>query len=322
MSRSESDEEAAGGCELLSLSLKTSADGVPNIGGIAGQLGVIRDSLSELLPVVPELVSFEVEDKIFTVHRRILEKDPQSILFYMANSHFRNNINPCSEQRKRKRDENIHEEAINQNNPIVIAGRSAEVFSRLLNFLRGYKNCISLDWLEICEKEAVFYGLQRSWYSYFPEISRQCLRLFDEPRSTDSLHSDCLCIVIGHEMEYGQQHVDLSCFGDNVGVGVVRCLPNATNSNSLQFCNGIFCCSDGKIRSCDSDGVQRLLSNERESDKTHEIRISYDADDAIVRWDRLSSKDPWCIGIRRLSQSGKYRFGIIASQNSRVFIKS
>lgn len=337
MSGSESEEEAAGGCELLSLSPnreesreKNGEDniflsgGIRSIDKISDRLGLIRDSLSTLDPAVPELISFKVEEKVFTVHRIVLERDPQSILFCLANNHFRYSSSSCDGQKKKRRTEDeIHlEEDVNCNTPIVIPGRSAEVFSRLLNFLRGYKNSVSLDWMDTCEREAIMYGLQRSWYSYFPFVSRHCMRIFDEPRGTDSLHSKCLCVVIGNEMEYGQQHLDLSCFGDNVGLGVARCLSKASDSTNLKFDYGMFYCSDGKIRSCDSDSVQRLLSNEKDSDKTLEIRISFDADDSVIRWDRLSSKGQWCIGIRRLPRNEKFRFGIIASPNSRVFIKS
>eukprot|EP00796_Vickermania_ingenoplastis_P009710 gene9710-6806_t len=244
-------------------------------------------TLTHLDHDVPELVSFQVGEKTFTVHRITLEKDPQSLLCALANDHFGSLSPHIKKKRRRSNGEGDGEE---KDDIIHIPGRNPEIFERLINFVRGYKGSIDSEWRTICEGEVEFYGLQKSWSASFPRGSSRTLRICNGSNfNKTTLNSDYICTLIGNKMEKGDYHLDLSSYGGNIGFGVVSC--DSGEDESFNFCNGIFYFTDGVIRSfSDSDKLQALMElSKREIEKAIEIRITFDADEFILRWDRLSN---------------------------------
>lgn len=355
MSLSESDEDAASGIateletsEQNSMSRNVSTE--PPLKGLCDELrkcltyvSSVNINLARLSSSVPNVVFFEVENKRFAVHKSTLEKDPQSLLFVLANNHFSSQIDSSDDSKLLQKGKKIRIESkrtasadkeeyalsqfphVNFGSPIKIANRNAEIFRMLLNFLRGYKNAISPEWVEACKAEAHFYGLENSWNRCFQSVSnKETSWTFAESNQKDIFRCDALCTMIGEIMERGIHLVELSCYGDNAAFGVMhRFIKEADGVGPFFSRPGIFYCTDGKIRKLsDTNNISRVLDFERNPDKTVEIKMSFDADDGIIRWDRLIGNEWYSVGIQRLTTEQKFSFCVISSPNAQVFRKT
>lgn len=355
MSSSESDEDAASG---ITTKLETSeqntrsrnASTEPPLKGLCDELrkclsyvSSVNVNLERLSSSVPNVVFFEVENKRFAVHKRTLEKDPQSLLFVLADYHFSSQIDSSDNSKlsykgKRKKVESedtasadkeeltpSHFAPPNFASPIKISNRNPEIFRMLVNFLRGYKNAILPEWVEACKAEAHFYGLENSWNKCFQSVSnKEFSWTFAESNQKDIFRCDALCTMIGEIMERGIHLVELSCYGDNAAFGVIhRCIKEDNGVGPFFFRPGIFYCTDGKIRKLsDTNNMSRVLDFERNPDKTVEIKMSFDAGDGIIRWDKLIGNEWYSVGIQRLTAELKFSFCVISSPNAQVFRKT
>lgn len=294
--------------------------------GVRERLSLACRGLTQLPQSVPEVVTFEVGGRAFSVRRCVLARDPQSLLFALAVEHFSHDGGAA--RKRRRAEQRCDSEGWNApaecRNAIRIPGKSPEVFEKLVNFLRGYKNAIPREWRSVCEEEAVYYGIEKSWSECYQRRRKPFFRSYEELCLDESMLTvGYRCATVGEEMERGEHLLRLSFTGE-VGVGVVcgeRGMPDDSSMVVLKY--GMFYCMDGKVRTCsDAEPLQRLPVPDRSSEKTYEMCVMFDAEECIVRWDCASPKGVVCVGLQRAPKGQKYHFGLWASPNSRVLLKS
>lgn len=308
-------------------------------------VSLVNNGLTKLNSSVPNVVFFDVEHQRFAVHKRTLEKDPQSLLFILVNNHFTPYMASSTDSgpvkgRKRVKLEASQSRLTEETNDcpshsslrdydssriIKIRNRNPEIFEKLLNFLRGYKSAIPLEWAEVCKIEAYFYGLQSSWNKSFSTIPKSHFsKTFSESSKQDTIHCDTLWTLIGEVMERGTHMTEFSTFGDSVGFGVIH---RAKNDYFAQgtFCSrpNVFYCTDEKIRKIsENSAIHKIMDVKRSADNPLDIRMSFDADDAIIRWDRFIGNG-WCTaGIHHLTNEITYGFCVLSTPGAQVSIKS
>lgn len=302
----------------------------------------VENSLTRLDSTVPNVIFFKIENRNFAVHKCTLEKDPQSLLFVLANEHFTSQ-HPQSDEvepaKKRGKQESnpipSSHEGINYLNfpssrhfypsdSIIILNRNPDIFEKLLNFLRGYKSAIPPEWEEQCKAEAYFYGLQRSWNKSFPPSPKENTSwTFVESSKKDIIHCDTLWTIIGETMERGLHQIDFSCYGDKAGFGLICRTNNDFFTDGLFYSRpNIFYCTDEKIRKIsESAAIHRIPDAKRSAENAIEIRISFDADNSVVRWDRLNGNE-WCsAAMHRLKNGVTYGFCVISAPGAKISFK-
>lgn len=291
------------------------------VGTLMVRLSRACGHLCELDPCVPEVVPFEVGGRRFSVHRSLLTHDPQSLLFLLANDHFTlRRARDGFRAGKRPRVEGggaLTDTASNDEDVICIPGKSADVFEKLINLLRGYEHAVPSDWRAACREDAVYYGLSASWRKHFEGASRPYFQMIGE-KNASTLNRGYRCAAVGDEMTRGEHSVTLSLKGDHFGVGVVS-TNGSSDLSEMAFHHGMFYCSDGKIRL--SFDLAPLSPPGEYQEKVSEVRVSFDVEESLVRWDCISSKGLACVGLRRVSPDERYRFGVWASPNSRAALK-
>lgn len=276
-------------------------------------------SLSVLDSQVPEIVTYEIGGRLFSFHRSSIERDPQSLLFVLANKHFslcENELNLPASKRIKVEPKNMVVEGCTGSSldVIRIPEKNADVFHKLANIIRGYRSPIPSDWIDTCEKEAAFYGLQTSWKRN-QHFSKKLTRVLKEVKGT-SMWS--LFTFVGESIAEGNDEVDLALNGNNVGVGV---LGRTKDAETHHF--GMFFCSDGKIRTCsDSEGYQQLSSAPKWIDNSIDFRISFDVESSIVQWDYLTWKGTRSAVMERVPSNLVYQFAVLAFNISPVSLLS
>ncbi|KAG5497750.1 hypothetical protein JKF63_04017 [Porcisia hertigi] len=277
------------------------------------------EDLSTLPPQVPPVVSFCVGGSHFAVSRPLLEKDPGSLLFFLATLHYcgavsaENAADPsvCARTRISGEAEPMAESVIE------IPCRDARLFSMLLNLLRGYKNAIPEDWMDSCREEAEYYGLTGSWNTRFHITpSKYYFRI---PLHSSKLVSDSVFAVASDFFTTGQHHIDFSVsqcervavgmIGSNVGFG------EELDPPPLDGSNGAFYWNDGKLTF--QLGESRIVETGLPFSAGAILRIIFDADERIVRW---IVNGEYCAAMERLPAGRQYAFSSIAARSSQVTI--
>lgn len=304
MSISKSDEDAAGVPSSIGSRARMMMDTVMN------ELKTQQQQVSILPICVPDVVTYDVDGRVFSLSRQLLEKDPQSLLYVLAEQHY-------GGEPKRRRGECDSSLSGDDDKVIRVVGKSADTFERLVNFLRGYKHALMNDWKATCEKDVDFYGLQHSWTSCFEMVPKSFTPFHMEGTS---LHCDHVCATAGEVMRHGTQVLDLMLYGDYIGVGIIAHTNEASAPDGMTY--GILYWTDGAIRTySEEDNLQRSVGFDKEGNKAAEVRITFDVEESMVRWERVSMKGRWCVGLRRAPSGNDYKFGVLASPGSRVFIK-
>lgn len=309
---SDSDEEAAGQVEPLSSVsgfrsghhgsawLPLDSTLLVGNGEVADTRNALQRSLSDLgklHPSVPEMVRFRVGDTLFATNRENLTKDPQSLLFVLANNHYRGNTQRDSADFA----------------PISIPDKDPQVFGMLLNLLRGYPNPIPRDWLDACYNDAVYYGLTETWRRHYPVQTEQA---FHFPFSGSRLSSDLVLGVSSNPMSQGKHFTQFTISsGDRVGVGVITLdvCTNRSESTQLESRECAVYWSDGR--------VTRNMDGEAKSEPTYQftmpstIRVYVDLDEGIIKW---MLNDEFFVSMMRLPNDRKYLFCVFMSSNAQV----
>ncbi|KAG8342721.1 hypothetical protein TRVL_06447 [Trypanosoma vivax] len=217
--QADSDEEAAVACSASIL--QTAPQNVASVISNSSitrftQLSHELNKLLEFEATVPDVITFRVDGKLFSVHRSTLLKDPQSVLFVMVERHFRSR---------------------NAGDIVDIPGKDANLFGMLLKVLRGYKNPVPEVYREACETEALFYGLTRSWGLQYPLASMGPFR----PLSLgDRLFSDVVCATASPYYATGIHCITFQierC--ENMALGVMACGTRLPEAESVRYCEGL-----------------------------------------------------------------------------------
>lgn len=309
MPYSDSDEEAAAAGTVAMADTPTTAP-MHSLGLLPAirQMEADCQRWRRLHAGVPPVVPFLVEGKPFAVSREALEKDPQSVLFVLAEEHFP--PPPSSRSRKNVKDRKTPRPSA----PICIANRDPLLFRMLLNLLRGYGNAIPPLWRDACEVEAVYYGLKHSWEAKFSAPERFRFRTMD---LGDSLSADTVCGIASDYYSHGKHVIDLEIVqSERIGVGVISNLTDASSIDRLKEGHGCaMYWNDGKVTGRFS--TQTLMESMFPFPSMATVRIVLDADDRSVRW---YLAEDCCVAVQRLPREERFAFAVVAARSSQVRI--
>ncbi|PBJ76366.1 hypothetical protein BCY84_09118 [Trypanosoma cruzi cruzi] len=264
----DSDEEAAAACTAAKWRAPQSATNtnLPNaaLGNIVTKLRNLREELVSFDESVPDIVTFRVDGRLFSVHREVLRKDPQSVLFLMAATHFRR-----------------YGDGSSLREVIEIPGKNSALFGMLMNLLRGYRNPIPEAYREVCLAEARFYGLEHSWESRYPVAATGPFRPLI---CSDRLLSDALCAAASPFYSSGLHFITFGISRcETVGVGV------GAEGACLSWTDGMGQCEDLALYWNDGRVTHNfggLFTEKTGCSFTSNalIKVELDCEENIVRW--------------------------------------
>lgn len=263
------------------------------------------DRLKCLHSSVPDVVSFEVGGEVFAMGRPLLEKDPQSLLFVLAERH---HMAEVERGRRGRRRADVAKKR--QTSPIRIPGRDPAIFRMLLNVLRGYRHAVlSPMWEEACTADVCFYGLRQSWERRYAPSSKYT---FFNPLGGSVLSSDLTYGVAGPFFTSGEHVIAFAVpQAEKVAVGVVGESSPAAFDSSLKALYW----SDGKITT--NFDILSTSDSGFPYRPAAVIQVLLDADENIVRW--VINED-YCVGMLRLPSDTTFAFCACASGKSQVTI--
>ncbi|EKF38269.1 hypothetical protein MOQ_001525 [Trypanosoma cruzi marinkellei] len=299
--RVDSDEEAAAACTAAKWRPPQSAttSSLPNaaLGNIATKLRNLREELVSFDESVPDIVTFRVDGKLFSVHREVLRKDPQSVLFLMAATHSRRGSDGSS-----------------VSEVIEIPGRNSALFGMLLNLLRGYRNPIPEAYREVCLAEARFYGLEHSWESRYPVAATGPFRPLI---CSDRLFSDAVCAAASPFYSSGLHFITFGITRcETVGLGVVAEGARLSWIDSIGRCEDLaLYWNDGRV----AHNFGGLFTEKTGCSFTSNalIKVELDCEENIVRWS-LSGEQS--VAVVRLPPKTSFAFATVLVRSSEVQI--
>lgn len=289
----------------------------------------VKQHLSVLHSSVPEVVTFEVGGEHFAVERSLIEKDPQSLLFVLANARF----SPCakSETAPPRRRRRVEAAAATGDcsacdapavSAIAIPEKDPALFRKILNVVRGYKNAIPDDrWREACLYDVAFYGLQKSWYSLFPAPE---VRTFTVKTSPSFVTSATTCGLASPYYTTGQHVVTFAVAlqgAEKVATGVEtkdmdEVADGVSHAAHGEAFNRALYWNDGNVTSFFSAAQSFASGFPFKSSAL--TRVFLDADEGTVRW-AVRGND--CVAMLRLpKRAGGYAFCAISQKGARVDI--
>ncbi|RNF27352.1 uncharacterized protein Tco025E_00422 [Trypanosoma conorhini] len=297
----DSDEEAAAACTAVewraSPGATTAHLSSTALGGIATKLRELQRELVSFDEHVPEIVTFRVDGKLFSVHRELLRNDPQSVLFLMTASRFRHN-------RDGRRVGDV----------IEIPGRDATLFGMLMNLLRGYRNPIPEDYREVCSAEARFYGLEHSWESRYPVAAAGPFRPLT---CSDRLFSDVVCAAASPFYSSGLHFITFAVTRcETLAVGVVAEGARLNWIDSIGRCEGLaLYWNDGRV----AHNFRGLCTEKSGCAFTAHavVKVYLDCEENIVRWSLAGGQS---VAVVRLPPETSFAFAAVLVRSSEVQI--
>ncbi|RNF04018.1 hypothetical protein TraAM80_05468 [Trypanosoma rangeli] len=297
----DSDEEAAAACtagEWRALQTPTTAH-LSNtaLGNIATKLRDLRQELVSFDERVPEVVTFRVDGKLFSVHRELLRNDPQSVLFLMTESRFRRDG-----------------DGRHVSDVIEVPGRDATLFGMLMNLLRGYRNPIPEAYREACAAEAHFYGLDHSWESRYPVAA---VGPFRPLTCSDRLFSDVVCAAASPFYSSGLHCITFGMTRcETLAVGVVAEGAPLRWIDSIGRCEGLaLYWNDGRV----AHNFGGLCTEKTSCAFTANavVKVNLDCEENIVRWSLGGEQS---VAVVRLPPEASFAFAAVLVRSSEVQI--
>ncbi|KEG14040.1 hypothetical protein DQ04_00661180 [Trypanosoma grayi] len=295
----DSDEEAAAsflsGDHKVPFSAGTADPPQSWLAKKTSELSSLQRTLLEFDVGVPVIVNFRVDGKMFSVHRDVLQKDPQSVLFLLAERLF-----CCGDDRGRGSD------------VIEIPSRDATLFGMLLNLLRGYRSPVPEAYREACYKEACFYGLQHSWKSRYPVASSGP---FHPLPCGNTLFADLVCAAASPFYSSGLHSIMFDvkrC--ETVAVGVVAEGARLGSANDAINCEGFaLFWNDGRV----IHNIGRFVLDKASSSYTAgtKIKVALDFEEHIVHWTLPGERTA---AVVRLPEGTKFAFVAVVMKASEL----
>lgn len=263
----------------------------------AAKLRHLQRELLDFDASVPEIVTFRVDGRLFSVRREVLLKDPQSVLFLMATEHFR-----------RGGDENRAGDVID------IPCRDPTLFGMLLNLLRGYRDPVPAPYLEACGAEARFYGLESSWASRYPVAA---VGPFRPLVGGGRLFSDVVCAAASPFYSTGRHFITFGVTRCEIAaVGVVAEAARLGRAENIGRCEGLaLYWSDGRV----AHNFGGLLTEKTGCPFAANavITVELECEDNIVRWSLLGEQP---LSVVRLPPQMAFAFAAVLVKSSEVQI--
>lgn len=283
-----------------------------------------HEELLTLGAAVPSIVAFEVGGRQLSVEKHLLEKDPQSLLFVLADRQY---STPDDRRAKKRRTDNDQLGAAPQTSSsgraaISIPEKDPDILARLLNVVRGYKSAVNgRGWKEACEQDVAFYGLQKSWEALFPSE--------ENPQFAIKMHPSCIssalvCGVAGPYHAYGRHVVTFAVTlqgPEKIAVGVEAKDQNE-DSNSMSHAtrgeayNRALYWNDGSITTYFN--VSKSMTSGFPYKSSAIIKIVLDADEGTLHWMTTASD---CVAMIRLpKRKSGYAFCALSQKGSQINI--
>ncbi|EPY38611.1 hypothetical protein AGDE_03393 [Angomonas deanei] len=165
--------------------------------------------------------------------------------------------------------------------------------------------------MSVCEEEAAFYGLKKSWTERFGVVGEQFFHLF--PR-TRSVFTDRMRVLVGDYRSSGVHSVKFAISQDNqVALGVTA--EKVRDENDLAYGCALYW-SDGRITSIFSKTAVDVRTVGRPY-ASRVIQVVLDMSNHTLSW---HESEELCVEMIRLPENNRYAFCCIAGPSSEVSI--